>query len=160
MKHPLKIILTVLLGLCSQISFCQDTAKSTFKITKIFATASGLKEGIINRKSLIDSEGIVIHGCPDCRVEGFEMWGKVQGYYPPQNPNMDTLARDPIDTLSILQYNKVLKSKSDLFTSAMKGYLLNPHGYWIVYFIELSNIQIMTPQGDKMVLNKIRLYLQ
>lgn len=161
MNRVVNIILIIFLGLSSQISFAQDTTKNTFKVTKIFATAGGLTMGIIDRNALADSGNIVIHGCPDCRVAGFQLSGKVRQVFPKQSIALDSTITPVMDTITLAElYNKIYKSKSDLFTSQMKGYITNRRNNYVVYYIELSNIIIITPEGQQITLNKICLYLQ
>jgi hypothetical protein len=170
MRRAIKIILILILGLSPEISFCQDTATSTFKIIKLYATAGGLSNGTVDRNALSDSGGIVIHGCPDCRVLGFQLTGKlVQPKLPQKIINMDTSMRLVQDsdytTGTLVQYNQgpmneVFKSKSDLFTPVMKRFIENGDKEHGTYYVEISNIKIKTPEGEIKTLDKICLNLQ
>ncbi len=74
MKMAMKIVLILFFGFYSGISFCQDTTINTFKINKtIYATVAGKTSGTISRQMVLDSAKVVLHGCTNCKISGFEM---------------------------------------------------------------------------------------
>ena len=146
-----------------KFSFCQDTAQSTFRITKYSATAAGLSSGTINRQELIDSGGIVIRGCPDCRVLSFKITGKTDRSSAVDSAETVNLApKTNIDSKIIdprWKANEFL-SKNERFTLAMKKYIGNTSNYFVPYYIEISDILILTPAGEEKTLDKIYLFLR
>ncbi len=159
MNRIILIFLILLFGTSSKVSFSQDIATNTFKIAKIYATVCGLKGGKIDRKVLADSGKVVIHGCPECKVKGFQLAGKTLG-------NTTIMAKDIRSIESSTgkthghTFDKVFKSKSDLFTPQMKTYILSGKGSYVAYYIEIFNIVIITSTGEKKTLDKICFNLQ
>ncbi len=159
MKSFQQILLLIFICL-SEISFCQDTAINTFKIKKIYATAAGITGGRIERKELTDSCGIMIHGCDSCYVLGFKITGKCT-----KNPILDSASLsveinpNNIDSISRTidprwAQNEFL-SKNDRFTLPMKKYIWNTNNFYLPYYIEISDITIVKPGGQEVLLDKL-----
>jgi hypothetical protein len=171
MKDAIRIILIIFSGLSSQISFAQDTIAHTFKIERLYATAAG-KTGdtIVNRQELIDSAGITIHGCENCKLLGFKLLVKTK-----KSDLADTvIKKDSSNTnnpgVLLLRFNQqsvpsdpkddiVLQSKTEMFTAQMKEYIENNNYEIDTYYIEIFDIKVSTKDGER-VLKKICLFLK
>jgi hypothetical protein len=177
MKNTLIILFVITTTVC----WGQDTATRTFRIRKIFATAAGRTFDSVNRQELIDSGGITIHGCTDCKVLGFQMIPKTRKITPVAT-NVMALHDTVMDTLVDSRYSKGmvtyqrylekvlsdpggggdsrLFSKDDAFTAAMKKCIENNSSTEETYYIELTNIKVRTQDGNILTLDKICLFLK
>lgn len=162
MINLLKVILPLFIGFSSQISFCQDTAKHTFEVKKIYATAAGSTGGNIDRYVLADSAEIIIHGCTGCKIEGFKMTGKIK-YSVEDNfieREKGTTGKDSILDIGTKYLNHTLYSDTTLFTYYMEEFVRNNKLGFSTYYIEIYDIKVITPAGEELTLDKICLYLQ
>jgi hypothetical protein len=164
MKGSLKIISLLFFGFSSQISFSQDTATNIFKIKKIYATAAGITGGRIDRTELIDSGGIMLHGCDSCYVLGFKITGKCT-----KSPIIDSitttiLVNTNVDSISRTVdprwAKNVFLSKNDRFTLPMKKYIWNTNNFYLPYYIEITDITVVKPGGEEVTLDKLCFYFK
>jgi hypothetical protein len=178
----MKNTLTILFVITSTICWGQDTTIRTFKIRKIFPTAAGRTFDSVNRQELIDSGGITIHGCTDCKVLGFQMIPKTRKIVRPFVTNVIALQDTVMDTLADSRYSKGnvkyqgyaqmvesdprgggdsrLFSKDDAFTAAMKKCIENNSSTEDTYYIEITDIKVKTQDGNILTLDKICLFLK
>jgi hypothetical protein len=172
MKQEIKITILSLFGFFCQYSFCQDTAIDTFKIRKpIYATAAGKTSGTIDREALIDSGGIVIHGCDSCKVSGFQMSGRINQTNLAETNNRvssggDSLQQDtsivsnPQTPEIIRDDNGIIQSKTQFFTLKMRQFMGIKNNAYRTYYIEIADIKVITPDGEEQTLKKICLFLK
>ncbi len=167
MRRIFKILFFIFLLVISNSTYSQDSI--TFKIRKqIYATATGQTSGRVDRDALVDSGGIVIHNCSDCRVLGFDLRGKINQNSLSGNSLHDSTSTAQSDSLLLINSemtsiqrddNGIMSSGSAAFSYDMIHFIRIKNKVYRTYYIEIFNIKVVTSNGEEKTLDKICLFL-